>query len=129
MRAQILPEYIETPNLKTAHKSLKMRATGIIIVVFLLVLLLAGVLALKSHPHPRFGRGIFGGGELAVMMPAGANKHTHTVELDEGGSGVSSKSLGHRHRVADMADSGPVQKTAPSHRHKIVPLSELIVDA
>lgn len=97
-----------------------------IIVLAVIILVIAGVLlAMRSKRAGKTG-GFFGGKEktdgLHLMLPAGRGPHTHEVDLDETGFGVSTRDRDHRHVIENTIDIGLEQNgdVAPAdHRHSI----------
>lgn len=98
--------------------------------ILVFVIVVAITIAYKLAYKRRAAKAL-GGAETSsyILLPAGKGPHTHTVDLDADGSGVSTKAEGHRHSVQNKHDVGivgPEGKVIPgSHTHSI---AEHIVD-
>ena len=96
-------------------------ASVIWVVVVAFVLLIVAGLLLSQYRGA--ARGIFGGGDMHIMLPAGKGPHTHFVDLDETGHGTSTETMKHRHSVDKAVDVGVIPTSEgvsiPPHVHDI----------
>lgn len=100
-----------------------------VIVLVVILLVIVGILLAMKKKAAKTG-GFYGGKEKShVMLPAGQGPHTHEVDLDETGFGVSTLDRGHRHVVEDTIDIGLEQNGdvgRADHHHDV---TAYIVDA
>lgn len=96
--------------------------TWVIVLVVILLVIVGILMAMKKREAAK-GGGFYGGKEKShVMLPAGRGPHTHVVDLDETGFGISTRDRGHRHVVEDTIDIGLEQNgdVGPAdHRHDV----------
>jgi len=82
-----------------------------VIVLVVILLVVTGILLAMRRKRAKRGGGYFGGAgktsdKSHVMLPAGKGPHTHLVDLDGTGFGVSSEDRDHRHVVENAIDIG-----------------------
>ena len=82
-----------------------------VVVLVVVLLIVTGILiAMKRRRAAKVGGysdGYFGGASNThELLPAGKGPHTHKVDLDDTGSGVSTTDMGHRHVVENAIDIG-----------------------
>lgn len=103
-----------------------------VIVLVVILLVIVGILLAMKKKAAKTG-GFYGGKEKSdashLMLPAGQGPHTHEVDLDETGSGVSTCADSHRHVVEKTIDIGLEQNgdVSPADHHHDV--TAYIVDA
>lgn len=102
------------------------KTTVWVIVLIIIVLILAGLVIARRR------KSVYTGGaddrSRQIMLPAGKGPHTHLVDLDVSGFGISTEDMGHRHVVENSVDVGVEDdgRTVPAdHVHS---LGEFIVD-
>ncbi len=101
------------------------KTTVWVVALIVIALILVGLVVARRR------KGVYTGGadsQKRIMLPAGKGPHTHLVDLDASGFGISTEDMGHRHVVEDSMDVGVEDKgqTVPAdHSHN---LGEFIVD-
>lgn len=96
-----------------------MSKTAVWIFIVLIVFVLVAAAA-QRHKSDRVHGG--GSGPSHILHPAGRGPHTHLVELDSSGAGVSSCAEGHRHQVENTVDVGLASSgglAEAGHQHDI----------
>lgn len=96
--------------------------TWVIVLVVILLVIVGILMAMKKRKAAK-GGDFYGGKEKShVMLPAGRGPHSHEVDLDEAGFGISTCDRGHRHVIEDTIDIGLEQNgdVGPAdHRHDV----------
>lgn len=114
---------------KAGNNEHKSSYTWIVVLVVVILVFVGILMAMKGRKAGKTGE-FYGGKEFShVMLPAGRGPHTHGVDLDETGSGISSFDQGHHHAVEKTIDIGLEQDgdvVPANHQHDI---TAYIVDA
>jgi flagellar basal body-associated protein FliL len=80
------------------------KATALVLIVLVVLVILVAMLVRRWYKKKNNAR-VTGGG-MHELLPAGDPRHTHMVDIDQAGSGVSTEDEGHRHAVEGKRDIG-----------------------
>ena len=94
-----------------------------IVVLVVIILVLAGLVMGRRGGSDSGRMHTTGGKEYShILLPVGQNPHSHLVDLDDEGSGVSTEDKGHQHAVQNETDVGLCQEgriRPAGHTHNI----------